>query len=158
VSLTTLEQTIPPGDLILLDTTTVISHFKGSEPASPAATHVIEQFVETGRNHGVVSAVTAMELLVDPLKRRDQTLYHQMIFFLTQTLHLQLAPVDFRVAHRAADLRAHFGLKAPDALILATGYAASVRHLVCNDAEWKKLRISGQAISVCYLEDHIPFR
>ena len=158
MSLRSLQRALPAGDGLLLDSTALVSYFKGTELVSPVAAHVVQEFVITGRNPATVSAVTAMELLVDPIQRSDDVFLRQVEFFLLYSPHLQLAPVDFRVAQEAARLRALLRLKPPDALIMATGRILNVQRLVCNDAEWKrKLRSAQREIPVCYLEDHLPF-
>jgi predicted nucleic acid-binding protein len=141
------------------DTSTIASHFKGNEPASPVATQVIDHFVAAGRNPAVVSTVTAMELLVPPLRDHDDALYRSVVFFLRHTRNLQMADITFGVAHEAAAVRAQYGLKTPDALIVATGRIRSVRHVVSNDGEWRRKlgEVSSFGIAVCYLEDHLPF-
>jgi predicted nucleic acid-binding protein len=154
-----LEAALPPGDLLLLDTTVIISYFKGTETISPVAAHVVDQFVSVGRNPAVVSALTAMELLVPPIREQDDALYRQVTFFLRNTSNLRAADVDFAVAQEAAALRAAYNIKPPDALIMGTGRAHHARHFVTNDAEWKRKigTESSLEIRVCYLEDHLPF-
>lgn len=154
-----LEAALPPGALLLLDTTVIVSYFKGIEAASPVATKVVDQFVVGGRNPAVVSALTAMELLIPPMREQNHTLYRQVVFFLRNTPHLRVADTDFAVARDAAWLSATYNFKPPDALIMGTGRALHARHFVCNDAEWKRKLGSPSpvGISICYLEDHLPF-
>lgn len=143
---------------MLLDTTVIIAYFTGTEAVSSIAQHVVDQFVQTGRNPGIVSAMTAHEMLIQPIRSRDDQLCRRVLFFLMHASNLQVIPIGFQEAHEAAFLRAEFGFKSPDALIIATGRRASVRHLVCNDHEWqKKLQAAPGEPSVCYLEDHLPF-
>jgi predicted nucleic acid-binding protein len=159
VTLASLGAALPPGDRLLLDTTVIISYFKGTESASPVATHVVDQFVAGGRNPAVLSALTAMELLVAPVREQDDVLQRQVLFFLLNTTGLTVAVADLAVAQEAASLRALYSFKPPDALIMGTGRATGAEHLVTNDAEWKqKLGITPLARPrVCYLEDHLPF-
>lgn len=146
---------------MLLDTSAIVSYFKGNESASPVATAIMEEFVATGRNQATVSAVSAMELLVDPLRMGTGglALYQQVMLFLMHMLNLRVVSVDLRVAHEAASLRATLGLKPPDALVMATGRSVAARHFVTNDQEWKrKLRPPlTHGTAVCYLEDHLPY-
>lgn len=154
-----LEAALPPGDLLLLDTTVIVSYFKGTEAASPAATHVVDQFVARARNRAVVSALTAMELLVPPIRDQDRMLYRQVVYFLLNTVNLTVADADFEVAREAAWLRATYNFKPPDALIMGTGRALHAQHLVTNDGEWKRKlgTAPSPGITICYLEDFLPF-
>lgn len=154
-----LDSTLPPGDLLLLDTTVIVSHFKGTETVSAVATHVVDHFVAEGRNPAIVSTLTAMELLVPPLRDQDDTLYRQALFFLRNAPHLQVSDADFAVALEAARLRAAYNFKPPDALIMGTGRRYHARHFVTNDSEWKRKLgpVAVLGMTVCYLEDHVPF-
>ncbi len=159
MSLRSLEHAIPAGDLILLDTSAIASYFKGNELASPVAAHVIDRCVATGRNPSVVSTVTAMELLVPPLRDQDDVLFRSVDFFLRHTRYLQVADMTLAIAHEAAVIRARYGLKTPDALIVGTGRVLAVRHVVSNDREWSKKLGDAPSfgLAVTYLEDHLPF-
>lgn len=156
---TLLEEALPPGDLLLLDSTVIISHFKGTELASAVATHVVDHYVAGGRNPAIVSALTAMELLVPPIRQQDDALYRQMIFFLLNTPGLRVADVDLAAAQEAAALRAKYNFKPPDALIIGTGRAHHAHHLVTNDDEWKRKlgTASSLGLGVLYLEDYQRF-
>ncbi|MGH2441735.1 MAG: type II toxin-antitoxin system VapC family toxin [Chloroflexota bacterium] len=153
-----LEAAIPPGELLLLDTTVIVSYFTGTEAVSPVAAHLVDQLVAGGRNPAVVSAVTTMELLVQPLRERDDALYRQIIFFLLNTFGLKVSDADFAVVREAAWLRANYSFKPPDALIVGTGPALHARHFVTNDGAWERklAPVPSLGITVCYLEDWYP--
>ena len=63
MSLRSLERLLPSGDRLLLDGPRLIAYLNGGEPVSPVATCVIDAFVRSGRNEGLVSMVSVMELL-----------------------------------------------------------------------------------------------
>jgi predicted nucleic acid-binding protein len=96
---------------------------------------LIDDFVHSGRNVALVSPVTAMELLVRPLRvaPRGATHVHD---FLIHTPNMTLLPIDLYVAQEAASLRATYRFKSADALVIATGIVSQVGHLITNDAEW----------------------
>jgi hypothetical protein len=63
------------------------------------------------------------------------------------------------VAQDAAILRAGARFSPPDTLIVGTGPAAQVGHLVTNDRGWApKLAAIGDRIRVLTLADQLPFR
>jgi len=65
---------------------------------------------------------------------------------------------DLQVAQDAAFLRAVQRLSPPDALVVGTGLAAQVGHLVTNDRKWStKLSAMGARIRVLTLLEHLPF-
>jgi hypothetical protein len=62
------------------------------------------------------------------------------------------------VAQDAAFLRATARLSPPDALVVGTGLAAQVGHLVTNDRRWStKLASMTDRVRVVMLSDHLPF-
>jgi predicted nucleic acid-binding protein len=76
--------------------------------------------------------------------------------FLTKWPNLKLLPVEIHMAQEAASLRAAYGFKAPDALVIATGLVGQVAHLVTNDAEWrKKLLPVKERVRVTMLRDYL---
>lgn len=100
----------------------------------------------------VLSSVTAMEVIVKPLRVAPKSVV-PIYDFLTYWPNLTLFPVDLRVALEAASLRASYAFKTPDALIVATGIVGRAGRLVTNDKEWRKklARIKAQ---VKVLEPH----
>lgn len=91
----------------------------------------------TGRNEALFSAVSMMELLVQPIRRGGPVVGH-VHDFLTHTTGLSFMPVDMPVAQEAATLRATHNFKPADALVIATGIVHQVSHLITNDEEWRK--------------------
>jgi predicted nucleic acid-binding protein len=66
--------------------------------------------------------------------------------------------VDLQVAQDAAHLRADRRMAPPDALIVATGLATQVRHLVTNDHNWSaKLAPMAARIAVVRTAAFLPF-
>lgn len=143
-----IERTIPVGDRVLLDTTVLAAYLDPAEMTHPVARHVVDDLVRTGRNPAVVSMVTVMELLVRPL-RASPPGHHTVLAFLRHHPNLEPIALDLQMAQEAASLRATHRLSPPDALIVATGIASQVAHLVTNDAAWaKKLSVLKDRIGV----------
>lgn len=152
-----LERVVPAGDRLLLDAATLVAYLDGGEAVSPVAACVVDEFVRDGRNEGVVSMVTVMELLVRPL-RHGRVGYRHALDFLTNFPNLRAAVIDLPVAQEAASLRASHNFRPPDALTIASGLVYQVGHLVTNDAGWKtRLAPIRQRVAACYLADHLPF-
>ncbi len=97
----------------------------------------MDDFVRSARNAAIISAVTAMELLVRPLRVAPRGAVH-VHDFLTHWPNLTLLSVDLHVSQEAASLRAAHGFKVPDALIIASGIVSQVSHLLTNDSAWLK--------------------
>lgn len=157
MSRASLIDAVADGDRLLLDTTTVAAYLDDSEAAHPVARYVMEDLVASGRNPAVVSMITVMELLVRPL-RASPPGHHTLLAFLRNHPNLTAMPVDLQVAQDAAFLRAGSRLSPPDSLVVGTGLAAQVGHLVTNDRKWStKLASMTDRVRVVTLFDHLPF-
>ena len=148
-----LESAIPEHARILLDTSVLLAYLNGGEVVTPLAVQIIDDYVKNGRNQALVSAVTAMEILVRPIQAGG-TAEQVALNFLTYTDHLQVVDVDIHTARQAARLRAAQGYTPPDALVIASSIVYQVHTLVTNDAKWRTLNAS--IASVCYLNDVLP--
>lgn len=156
MTIATLETALPVGDRVLLDTTALVAYLEANERAHPAARRVLDSFVATGRNPAIVSTVSVMELLIKPM-RASPPRHHTLLDFLRHQPNLTVAPLDLQMAQDAAMLRAEHGFSPPDALIIGTGVASQVAHLVTNDFAWEaKLGNLSARIRVCTLERHLP--
>ena len=152
-----LARVVPEGDRILVDTTVLAAFLDASDATHPVARHVLDEMVARGRNSAVVSMVSVMEILVRPL-RMSPPGHHTVLAFLRTHPNLECMPIDLQIAQEAAHLRAEKNLRPPDALIVGTGLAAQVGHLVTNDHSWSgKLSSMSSRIAVVQLSEHLPF-
>ena len=153
MNIESLERAIRPGERMLVDTTTLIAYLNRAEAATPVASHILNEMIESGRNPGIVSMVTVMEVLVWPLRVCAPESYQHLLEFITKFPNLSTVPIDLPVAQEAASVRAMFRLSPPDALIVATGLVSQVHHLVTNDGAWvRKLQPIAARIRVCQLD------
>lgn len=148
---------IPAGDRLLLDTSVLAAYLDATDATHAVAVCVLKEFVESSRNPAVVSMITVMEILVRPL-RLSPPGHHTVLAFLRSHPNLAAVSVDLQIAQEAATLRATHRFAPPDALIVGTGFAAQVGHLVTNDSTWKtKLSVIADRIKVVRTADHLPF-
>ena len=124
--------------LIALDTSVWIYHFEGSTAFGPAADSVLETIAQ-GRVAAVASELVLLELLVAPLKKGAQDVADEIELALLHFPHLQLAPVTRAVLVRAAEIRARYGMRTPDAIMLATAVESGATLAVTNDDAWRKV-------------------
>ena len=132
-----LEAAIPIEGRLLLDTSCLAAYLDASEDIHPAARHILDAFVASGRNDAVVSMVSVMEILVRPLRTTPPS-HHIVLSFLRHHPNLVSVPVDLDVVREAAALRATYRLRPPDALVVGTALAGQIQHLVTNDHDWTK--------------------
>lgn len=157
MSRTALRKAIPAGARILLDTTALAAFLDDTEPTHRIASHVLDEFVASGRNPAVVSMISVMEILVRPLRLAPSG-HHTVLAFLRHHPNLAAIPLDLQMAQEAASLRATHRLSPPDALVVGTGVATQVAHLVTNDHAWaRKLAPIRERIGVVTIDQFLPF-
>ena len=157
MSRSSLLKAIPADDRLLLDTTVLAAFLDSTDATHPVALHVLNDLVASGRNPGVVSMITVMEILVRPMRATPPG-HYTVLAFLRSHPNLTCMPVDLQVAQEAAHVRADKKFVPPDALIVGTGLAAQVRHLVTNDHNWSsRLTALSARIDVVRISSHLPF-
>jgi predicted nucleic acid-binding protein len=133
-----VKRLFPRHAVIGLDTALFIYHFE-DHPRYRTLTSAILRQVSNGYCRAVVSELTLLELLVQPLRLERQDVADEYELLLADFPHLDLVPMDRAIILRAAHLRARHGLRSPDALIAATALEQSASLLITNDRQWQKL-------------------
>jgi predicted nucleic acid-binding protein len=140
--LATLASALAGHRLIALDTSVWIYHFEGSAAYGRGADNVLEAIAQ-GRILAVVSELVLLELLVAPLKKGAQDVADEIELALLHFPNLQLAPVTRGVLVRAAEIRARYRLRTPDAIMVATAVESGATLAVTNDDSWRKVKEIG---------------
>jgi len=133
-----LDSALASHRLVALDTSVWIYHFEGSAAYGPAADSVLEAIAQ-GHIKALASELVLLELLVAPLKKGAQDVADEIELALQHFPHLQLVPVTRTVLTRAAEIRARYGLRTPDAIMLATALECGATLAVTNDNAWRKV-------------------
>ncbi len=107
---------------------------------------LIDRIVQ-GISTGITSYVTLLELLVKPLRDGRLDLVDQYKTILTE--QLEMVPIDETVSVKAAELRAKYGLRTPDAIQLASVIQRKGDIFITNDWGLKIVK----EIKVLTLED-----
>jgi predicted nucleic acid-binding protein len=123
---------------VLVDTSLWIYHFEGHQKFGLASTNFLEA-LERGAFRGIASELTLLELTVRPLSLGRQDAADDYETLLTYFPNLDLEPITRDILMSAAALRAHFRIRTPDAIQLATGLRAGATLALTNDAAWKGL-------------------
>lgn len=160
-----LERQIAAGSVIVLDSSAVLAYLDGGEQISGVATHVIDGLVRSGRNSGLISAVTVTEILVRPFRLAEPApagedeapdAISTVEDFLRNFSNLTIVPVDYAVAREGARIRALTGLRAADALVMATAGVSGAGVLVGNDERWKSaVDKLGRSFALCLLSEYV---
>lgn len=119
--------------------TSPIIYFIEAHPQYDGLVTEIFQRVSNGILEGVTSVITLTEVLIHPFRRGDAALQQQYSDLLINAAHFQTLPIDLATATSAADLRARYNLRTPDALQVATALAAGCDAFLTNDAALQRV-------------------
>jgi predicted nucleic acid-binding protein len=138
--------------VIGIDSVALIYHLEDTEPYSEL-TEVVFGAIAAGTPRAMISTVSVAEVLVKPFAagRTDRVDAFER-FLLALPNSVCLAP-DYETAKDAARLRARYGLRMPDALLVATARRHGGQAFLTNDAELRKLRSEG--LSIIVLDDYL---
>ncbi|MGI8689309.1 MAG: type II toxin-antitoxin system VapC family toxin [Thermomicrobiales bacterium] len=89
--------------------------------------------VDTGTIAGYTSTITVTEILTKPYQVQDDVLAHRYRTLLLRSRNFTVVPIDAVIADRAAEIRARYRLRTPDALQLATAIQAGCEAFLTND-------------------------
>ena len=84
--------------------------------------------IDAGEIEAVGSVVTLTEVLTHPLRFKNVLLAQRYRDVLYRSRNFRLLPIDASIAEVAANLRARYNLRTPDALQLATAIRAVAMH------------------------------
>lgn len=96
--------------------------------------------IDQGKFEGVSSMITLVEVLTQPLKMGNSTLEMEYRNILMRSRHFSLLPISVGIAERAAQLRAHYNLKTPDALQVFAAIDAQCDAFLTNDLGLKRVQ------------------
>ena len=85
------------------------------------------------------SVITLTEVLTQPYRLGNNVLAQRYRRFLLHSRNFALDPITADIAQQAADLRARYSLRTPDALQIATALAAGCAALLTNDARLQRV-------------------
>ena len=145
-----VEKFLAQHERIGVDTMVFIYHLQ-DHPTYAPLTHVIFEAWEEGRNFGITSVITMLEILVKPKRDGNLEATRDYEELLTTYPNLRILDVDLQVAILAADLRAKYAIRTPDALQIATAVQAGASGFITNDEQLKQ--VAEEGIEVLLLDD-----
>jgi predicted nucleic acid-binding protein len=132
-----------------VDTNVVIAIIELPNALSAAQSSFIEE-VDRGRNKAITSELTLAECLVKPMADRNADVIAAYLTFLDGRSELPVLPVSRAILLEAARLRAETGVKLPDAIHLATAYAANCDVFLTSD---RRVRVPANNIRVWFWDE-----
>ena len=121
-----------------LDTSPLIYFVEAHAGYDTLVTNIFQRFSD-GRLVGVTSTITLTEVLVQPIRHGSHELYQRYLTLLLNSYNFSTLPIDSVIAERAADLRARYNLRTPDALQVAVALENRCEAFVTNDSGLKRV-------------------
>ncbi len=88
----------------------------------------------------VTSVITLIEVTSHPIRLNRQDLVRTYTTALLNSPSVTTYPLDVPIAQKAAELRARFNLRTPDAIQIATAIVTKAEAFITNDERLKKVR------------------
>lgn len=144
----TLTQALGPGR-VALDTATFIYFIEEHDLYLPIIEPLFAE-VADGEREIVTSALTLLEIMVVPFRVGDAALAARYEALLTRSRGLHLIGIDRDQLRAAAQLRARYGVRTPDALQLAAALQERCSAFVTNDRRLPTL----PGLRIVQLDEH----
>ena len=149
--MTPVEQALKDITALGFDTSPLI-YFVERHPAYTTVMRELLQQIETGNLYGCTSVITLLEVLVQPKKKGLAALEHAYRQILQQSKNFEIIRINEQIAEQAADLRARYVIRTPDALQIAAALSVGCQAYVTND---KRLHaIAG--LKILLLDELLP--
>lgn len=139
------------GKTVFLDTAPIIYYIEGKQPVYKLALNDIFSENSKGNIFFATSALTLLELLVQPLRLKRSDLVKKYKNILTTSANLKIIDLDPETSLIAAKLRAAYNLKTPDAIQVASSIISGSDIFLTNDKQLSAV----QEIRVLVLADEI---
>ena len=120
------------GSIVGLDTGLLI-YFIEEHPQHLARVAPFFEAADCGEFRVVTSLVTLVEVLVHPLREGRHDLAQQYRDLLLNSEHMTTVPLNEGIAEQAAELRARYKLRTPDAIQIATALRSGASAFLTSD-------------------------
>ncbi|MEW6441160.1 MAG: PIN domain-containing protein [bacterium] len=135
---------------VVIDTMIFIYLFEAHPVYADRSEEIIGRMSE-GSFSGVVTPITAAELLVKPLKQRRPSVADRYRNAIRSLPNVTLPDIDTEVAFLAGSLKAKYGMPLPDMFQAAMALCFPAQTLITNDRAMRKVK----EISVFLLDERI---
>jgi len=134
-----VEELLRKYEVVGIDTAPFIYHLE-ENLEYVSFTDTLFRMVEEGEIRGVTSTITLMEILVKPWQERDIDAIEEYKFVLSTFPNLKIMSIDTEVAEKAAEMRAKYTMRPPDALQLAVALVGDAQAFITNDEKMRRVR------------------
>jgi len=133
-----LEEVLENISTLGFDTAPII-YFVEANPTYDAIVTAIFERVENGSIAGVTSVITLCEVLVHPIRSKNANLQQRYREILQTSPNFCTNPISSSIAETAAEFRAKYNLRTPDARQIAAALENGCEAFLCNDKNLKRI-------------------
>lgn len=123
---------------IFLDTAPLIYFIEGNSQYQEKLKQVFDSN-DKGDFVFITSSITLLEVLVMPFREEQINLVEKYINILTNAPGIELFEITNTISIKAAELRAKYNLRTPDAIQLATAIEYNADYFLTNDLRLKSV-------------------
>lgn len=134
-----LAQAIAKHHVVGLDTNLFIYAYQEHPKYLPVVRPIFARLDNDSDFRAVTSMITLIQVITQPLRLNRPDLVDIYTNALLNSPNVLTLPTDSTIAHRAAELRARFNLRTPDAIQLATALVAQADVFITNDERLKNV-------------------
>ncbi|MCX7839500.1 MAG: PIN domain-containing protein [Anaerolineae bacterium] len=144
-----LAQAIAAFRVVALDTNIFIYAYQEHSRYLPIIRPIFARLDTDLEFRVITSIITLIEVIAQPLRLRRNDLVTAYTTALLNSAKVWTMPVDAIIARRAAELRAQYNLRTPDAIQIATALVAGAQAVITNDRQMKNV----SEISILIVDD-----
>lgn len=137
--------------VVALDTVVFIYHFEKNKSYFKLTKEIFSRLDKNKDFSAITSILTLLEVAVKPIVDSRNDLLKEYSDKLLYDDKLTTLMIESDTAIKAAELRAKYGIKTPDAIQIATSIIGKANVFITNDAGLKKIK----EIEVLILDDFI---
>ena len=123
---------------IFLDTAPLIYFIEGHSQYQEKLNQIFE-LNDKGHFSFITSSITLLEVLVKPLREGQIKLVEKYVNILTNARGIEIFDITKTISIKAAELRAKYNLRTPDAIQLATAIEFNADYFPTNDIRLKSV-------------------
>jgi predicted nucleic acid-binding protein len=146
-----LDQILTSKVRIGMDTSPFIYYFEHHTTYFPLVHEIVDYVENRPLAKMVTSTLTLLETIVFPLRNNRTDLVAQYRTVLTETDYLQLIELGIPVMMIAAELRAKYNFRTPDAIQIGSCIHSNADLFVTNDKSFRRV----QEIEILVLDDFV---
>lgn len=136
---------------IMFDTAPIVYFIEEHKNYGKITDEIFKVIKDNLDYHAFSSVITLTEVLTQPLRESKRDIVEKYRQFLLNSSNFVVYSIDALIAEKAAELRAQYEIKTPDAMQFAIGIENNAPLFITNDKNLKKIN----EIEVLVLEEYL---